>query len=106
MKLEISRIPTADKLPYNLSPEEQKALRELKCNHDLVINKADKGSTIVVQSKTDYIKDALEHLNDPNTYKELHGDPTDSICHGIKQLLNKLYSEGLLSKRWQILLLP
>ena len=53
--------------------EERKALRELKCNTDLVINEADKGSTIVVQNRTDYIKDALEHLNDPNTYKELDG---------------------------------
>ena len=52
MKLEISRIPTADNLPYNLSPEERKALREFKCNHDLVINKADKGSTMVVYYST------------------------------------------------------
>ena len=99
MKLEISCIPTIDKIPHNLSPEERRALRELKCNNDLVINKADKGSTIVVQNKTDYIIDALEHLSDSATYKELNGDPTSSICHGIKQLLNNFLSEGLLNKK-------
>ena len=99
IKLEISHIPTADKIPYNLSREERKALRELKGFTDLVINKADKGSTIVVQNRTDYIKDAYEHLNGPNTYIKLDGDPTISICRGIIQLLNKFYSEGLLNKK-------
>lgn len=96
MKLQISRIPTTEKLPHNLPPEERKALRELKCNHNLVINKT---STIVVQNKTNYIADALEHLNDPNTYRGLDGDPTNNICCGIKQLINNLYSKGLLSKK-------
>ena len=98
IKLEISRIATMDKIPYNLTLKERKALWELKCNSDLVINKADKGSTIVVQDRADYIRDALEHLNDPNTYKELDGDPTNSICRGINQVLQRLHSEGLLDK--------
>ena len=68
IKIEISQIPTTDNLPPNLSRRERKALLELKCDKDLVINKADKGSTIVVQNRTDYIKTALEHLNDPVTY--------------------------------------
>ena len=90
IKLEISRVATTDKIPYNLSLEERKALGELKSNTDLVINKADKGSTIVVQNRTDYINDALEHLNDPNTYRELEGDPTNSICRGINEILARL----------------
>ena len=101
IKLEISRIPTADKIPYNLSKEERKALMELKGFTDLVINKADKGSTIVVQNRTDYTKDAYEHLNNPNTYKKLmETPPSIYICHGIIQLLNKFYLEGLLNKKW------
>jgi len=71
MKLEISQISTTDNTPHNLSPGERKVLRELKCNTDLIIFKADKGSTIVVQNRANYIKDASEHLNDPDTYKAL-----------------------------------
>ena len=99
MKIEISEISTTDNIPHNLSPKECKALRELKGNTDLVINKADKGSTIVVQKRTDYIKLALEHLNDPFTYKELDGDPTKSICRGINQLLQVFLKKDLLSKK-------
>ena len=98
MKIEISQIPTTDNLPHNLSRSELKALRELKCDKDLIINKADKGSTIVVQHRADYIKAALEHLNDPDTYRVLDGDPTNSICSGIDYLLRNLYNKGLLNK--------
>ena len=44
MKIEISEISTTDNIPHNLSSQDRKAIRELKCNTDLVINKADKGS--------------------------------------------------------------
>ena len=83
MKVEISQIPIIDNPPHNLCSSECKTLQELKCNTDLIINKADKGSTIVVQNKADYIKDALQHLNDSNTYGVLVGDPTSNICHDI-----------------------
>ena len=83
-KVEISEIPITDNLPHYLSPSERKALQELKCNTDLIINKAGKGSTIVVQNKADYIKDALQHLNDPSTSRVLDGDPTSNICNALE----------------------
>ena len=98
MKIEISQIPITDNLPPNLSRSECKALRELKCDKDLIINKADKGSTIVAQHRTDYIKAALEHLNDPITYTVLDGDPTLAIYSGIDILLQDFYNKGLLDK--------
>ena len=98
MKIEISQIPITDNLPPNLSRSEHKALRELKCDKDLIINKADKGSTIVVQNRTDYIKAALEHLNDPVTYTVLDGDPTSAIYSGIDSSLQDIYNKGLLDK--------
>ena len=65
---------------------------------NLIINKADKGSTIVIQNRTDYINAALEHLNDPNTYMELDGDPTRIICSEIDLLLKDFHKKGLLDK--------
>ena len=69
MKIEISQIPITDNIPPNLSRGERKALQEIICDRDLIINKADKGSTIVVQNRAEYIKTALEQLNDPITYR-------------------------------------
>ena len=98
MKVEISNIQTTDKISFNLSRNERRALRELICDNDLVINKADKGSTIVVQNRADYIQTASEHLNDPVTYRKLDGDPTSCICTNIDFLLKDLLSKGLLDK--------
>ena len=98
MKIEISHIFSSDNPTPNLTPSERKALWELKLDTDLIINKADKGSTIVVQNRTDYISTALEHLNDPNTYVVLDGDPTRIICSDIDFLLRDFHNKGLLNK--------
>ena len=89
MKIKISEIPTTDNIPQNLYLREHTALQELKSNTDLVINKADKGQLFLFKI-ADHIKDALEHLNDPITYKELDVDPTRSICFGINRFLHTL----------------
>ena len=52
----------------NLTRQERQALNQLINNPTLIINKADKGSTIVVQ---DRIADAMKHLNNQTTYKPL-----------------------------------
>ena len=99
MKIEISQIPITDNIPPNLSGGEQKALQEIICDKDLIINKADKGSTIVVQNRADYIKTALEQLNDPITYRLLDGNPTSCICANIVFLLqDSVLKKGLLNK--------
>ena len=98
MKVEISNIPTTVNIPHNLSQKERKALRELICDKDLIINKADKGSTIVVQNRADYIHTALEHLDDPVTYRKLDGNPTRCICANINFLLQDFLKKGLLNK--------
>ena len=98
MKIEISQIPITDNIPSNLSRGERKALQEIICDKDLIVNKADKGSTIVVQNRTDYIITALEQLNDPITYRLLDGNPTSCICANIVFLLQDFLKKGLLNK--------
>ena len=45
----------------------------------------------MVQNRTDDIKTALEHLNDPVTYMVIDGDPTSAICSGINCLLKNFH---------------
>ena len=47
----------------NLTRKEREALNQLTNNPMLIINKADKGSTIVVQDRSEYIAEATKHLN-------------------------------------------
>ena len=65
----------------------------------IIINKADKGSTIVVRNKQDYIDEGLEHLSDDNTYIPLDSDRTDQVTVTIRSTLEKLKKLGLLSPR-------
>ena len=63
----------------NLTREERLAIRTLANNDNIIINKADKGSTIVVLDKEDYIRDGLKHLNDPSVYRKLTTDTTPRV---------------------------
>ena len=81
----------------NLTRNERSALKELASNQNIIINKADKGSTIVVRDEKDYIQEGLEHLSDPNTYLKLDRDLTDQVVVTIRNTLVKLKKLGLLS---------
>ena len=82
-KLEEEIMFLADKTKQNnkdnISKAERLALRSLKENKDIVINKADKGSTVVVLNKKDYIEEGLKHLDSPYVYKQPKSDTTPFI---------------------------
>ena len=71
----------------NLTPDEQKALKRLKTDENIVILPADKGRVTVVMNKTDY-NDKMDPLvNDKQTYEVLKRDPTPAMQ---RKLNNKL----------------
>ena len=71
----------------NLTPDEQKALKRLKTDENIVILPADKGRVTVVMDKTDY-NDKMDSLvNDKQTYEALQRDPTPALQ---RKLNNKL----------------
>ena len=55
----------------NLSAEEWKALRNLTLDCSIIIKGADKGSSVVVWDRADYILEAKSYLNDKLVYKEV-----------------------------------
>lgn len=57
----------------------------------IVIKSADKGSCIIVQDSTTYIKEGFEHLSDPNTYTRLLGDPTPFLVESINSLIDNIH---------------
>ena len=74
----------------NISKAERLALRSLRENKDIVINKADKGSTVVVLNKKDYIEEGLKHLDSPYVYKQLKSDITPFIRSFIMRFLGNI----------------
>ena len=55
----------------NLTKEEWQAVRSLADDRSIVIKKADKGSSIVIWDRVDYLKEANKQLSDKNVYKEV-----------------------------------
>ena len=82
----------------NLTPEERTALRNLQNNKDIIIKKTDKGNTIVIDDKQEYIEDCLKHLNDPHTYNKLPNDPTTRIAKDIRRYLTQCHRLGLIDQ--------
>ena len=70
--------------------QERIALRNLTNNDQIIINKADKGSTVVLQNKNDYITEGLKHLCDPIVYRKLNVDTTNQTKNEINKFLNNI----------------
>ena len=57
----------------------RKELNELINNPHIIINKADKGNTVVVEDRSEYIKNALTQLNNHEIYAIQKEDPTPTF---------------------------
>ena len=66
---QISDIDFEQGINPNLTINERKALRNLQDDNSIIINKADKGSTIVIQNHKDYATEDYEHHNDVTVYR-------------------------------------
>ena len=56
----------------NLSKEEFECLKQLSINKDIVIQKSDKGNSIVILNKSDYFDKVKEILSDTKKLKSQH----------------------------------
>ena len=73
----------------NLSQRQRIALRKLRKRNDIIIKKVDKGSTVIIQDRQEYIDTGLEHLSDKkNTYSELEEDQTKQVAEKVTQSLH------------------
>ena len=63
-----------DKVNTNLTESESKALKELIRRKDLVIQKADKGNTVVITDRENYLKGIKSLLSDNIKFKPLNID--------------------------------
>ena len=78
---------------FNLTEDEQLALRSLKSRDDIVIKPADKGGAVVVWRRDLYIEEAQAQLQNPSHYQPLnsHTVQTDTrhITKTIKNFIQK-----------------
>ena len=87
LKIEATKLNPC-KTRNNLSQRQQIALRKSK---DIIIKKADKGSTVIIQDRQKYIEMGLEHLSDRDTYSELEEDQTKHVAEEVTQAIRAMY---------------
>ena len=72
---------------FNITPAEQRVIKELRENQAKVVLTADRGVVMVGMVKQDYTDKALNLLSDTNTYGTINLDPTIRLRN---QLINTL----------------
>ena len=69
------------------------AMKQLKTDRSHMVLTADKGVTLVVMDRCDYIKKAKELLEDTNTYRTIQTDPTSRLKNKLVNILKKIKAE-------------
>ena len=88
----------------NLSSEELNSLKTLMRNKNIVIQKADKGNTVVIMDKEKYIQGVKNVISDSSKFIPLKIPPEDYINYilnvekKIRKLFNNLYDNNKISK--------
>ncbi|CAH8591236.1 unnamed protein product [Schistosoma mattheei] len=83
------------------TPQEQKALKELRTGKDTVIVPADKGRTTVIMDKEEYVEKAEELIEYKSAYKLMDINPVKRLDNRISKTLNKLIKAGEITKQDQ-----
>ena len=88
------------KLPYshNITRAEKAAIKSLSSNSGIVIKKADKSGTVVVQNLEDYIAGGVRQLSDSVFYKEVPDDLTEEHNSQVSKPIDALIQSGQLNK--------
>ena len=93
-------ISTSEHIPINrpkdnLSPGERRALHNLLGDKPIILKKADiKGTTTVIMSREQKIKEGQILLNDLDNYRSLEKPMADETDEEIKQLTASMLTEG------------
>ena len=84
--------PQAD----NLSSNERRTLDDLKKNRDIIIKKADKGTTTVVCDTSTKIKEGTDQLLDEKFYHPLSEPIVEETAKKVRILVDKLRNDGFI----------
>ena len=77
----------------NITREERMALEELRKDKSKMILTADKGKSLVVMDKEEYISKAQALLDQPE-YKSIPADPTTRYKNKVISILKSIKAEG------------
>ena len=101
-----------NKMRSNLSKEELKGLHNLRKQKHLVIQKADKGNTVVITEKNAYINRMKEIISDTTKFEQINIEQDKQLNILLKSekkvidLIKRLENEGKISEKEYELIYP
>ena len=82
----------------NFSQKLKIALKSLREDPSIIIDKADKGDAVVVMNADHYYGLAMKHLADSSTYELLETDPSEQIVSDFYNFLDDCVKDKVLDK--------
>ena len=89
----------------NLSKFEMEALQQLKHNNQIVIKSADKGSSVVIMDRIDYVWEGNRQLSDTNYYIKLNKPIYMDTVPMVQKIINTLYIKKFINVKQKTYLL-
>lgn len=84
---------------FSLSVEEIDALQVLQNNTHIVLKPADKGSSVVILDRTQYIWEAERQLSNQEHYKKLNSSIYLQTISMVEEVLENLKKEGYINEK-------
>lgn len=83
----------------NISPEEKRAIIQLRNHPNIIIKPADKGSKIVILDTHQYLREANRQLSNPLHYKPINHSLQPQAKDKIRNLVLELYTNHFICKK-------
>ena len=101
----IRKIPGHLKDKENITGDQVRALRALANNRDIVIKPADKGSSIVILDRQQYVSEGMRQLNNPVHYRPLDAPIYKQTAIEAKVIISKLREKKIINQKQEKYLL-
>lgn len=86
----------------NLNEEEMLTLKELVNNRSIVIKPADKGSSVIIMDRDQYIWEASRQLNDEKYYKKLQQTIFPETVPLVEHTINYLFYKSFIDNKQSV----
>ena len=83
----------------NLTKEEFRAIKSLIDNKNIIIKPADKGSSVVIMDKMDYLKEGYRQLANEKHYQKVPSPVYPKVSLSINMILKYLNEQRFLDKK-------
>ena len=94
------------KVEMNINKKEERAMKSLLQDNDIIIRPADKGSGIVVMDTQKYIDGLEEEMLKSNSYEQTVADKYQETEKLVKKTVNRMYKNGHINDELKKYLVP